>query len=52
MINNLMQSNGDPNVILNQLMGNATPSERQPLLNTAKNYGVPNDILSRFQNMN
>lgn len=52
MINSLMQNNGNPEVLLNQLIGNATPEQRQPLLNTAKNYGMPNDILSKFQNMN
>ena len=32
-VNNLMQSNGDPNVILNQMMGKATPEMKQNLLN-------------------
>lgn len=50
-INQLMQSNGDPNVILNQMMGKATPEEKQNLLNQGQNYGVPNEILSKFQNL-
>lgn len=49
-INNLMQSNGDPGVILNQMMGKATPEARQNLLNQGKNYGAPDEILSKLQN--
>jgi hypothetical protein len=45
-----MQSNGDPSVIINQMMGKATPEQKQNLLNQGKNYGVPNDILSKLQN--
>lgn len=49
-VSQLMQSNGDPNVILNQMMGKATPEAKQNLLNQGKNYGIPNEILSKLQN--
>lgn len=49
-VSQLMQSNGDPSVIINQMMGKATPEQKQNLLNQGKNYGVPNDILSKLQN--
>ena len=47
---NLMQNNGDPSAVLNQIIGNATPEAKQNLLNQGKNYGVPNEILSKLQN--
>ena len=51
MINEAMQNNGDPTAILKQMMNNATPEQKQGLLNQAKQYGVPEDILSRIQNL-
>ena len=51
VIQNLMQSNGNPQALLQQLMSNATPEQKESLLNQCKNYGVPNDILSKVQNM-
>ena len=50
-IQSLMQNNGNPQAILQQMMGNATPEQRQNLLSQAQNYGVPNEILSKIQNM-
>lgn len=50
-VNSLMQSNGNPEEALNQLMKEATPEQRQPLLNIAKSYGAPNELLSKLQNM-
>ena len=38
MVNQMMQSGGDPNALLKQVMGNATPEQRQQILNTAKSY--------------
>ena len=51
MINQAMQSGGDPNALLKQVMGGASPEQRQQVLNTAKSYGCPQDILSKIQNM-
>lgn len=51
MINEAMQSNGNPQQMVKQLMGNATPEQRQAILSQAKNYGCPNEILSKLQNM-
>lgn len=51
MVNQLMQSGGDPNALLKQVIGNTTPEQRQQILNTAKSYGAPNDVLSKIQNM-
>lgn len=46
-----MQSNGNPKSILQQILGNVTPEQKQNLLNQAKNYGMPENILSQIQNM-
>lgn len=51
IIQNLLNSNGNPQAILQQLMSNATPEQRSSLLNQAKNYGVPDNVLSLVQNM-
>lgn len=41
MINQLRQSGGNPNDLLKQVMGKASPEQRQQLLNTAKSYRLP-----------
>lgn len=46
-----MQNNGNPQSILQQIMGNATPEQKQDLLKQAQNYGAPKEILSQIQNM-
>lgn len=51
MINNMMQNGSDPNAMLKQIMSKSSPEQRQQLLNTAKSYGAPNNILSQLQNM-
>lgn len=51
MINQAMQNGADPNAMLKQIMSKSSPEQRQQLLNTAKSYGAPNNILSQLQNM-
>ena len=51
MVNQMMQSGGDPNALLKQVMWNASPEQRQQVLNTAKSYGAPESVLSKIQNM-
>ena len=48
---NLMQNNGNPQVLVKQIMGNVSPEQKQNLLNQMKQYGCPNNILSQLQNM-
>lgn len=50
-INTAMQNGGNPNAILNQMMKNATPEQKQTLIQQAKNYGVPENYLKQIQNM-
>ena len=51
MINKMMNSGGNPEAMVKQMFGNATPEQRQQILNQAKSYGAPSDILSKLQNM-
>lgn len=37
--------------MLQQLMSNTTPEQKENLLKQAKQYGVPDNILSQVQNM-
>ena len=51
MVNQLMHNGGSPEGALRQILGNVSPEQKQQVLNTAKGYGCPADILSRIQNM-
>ena len=51
MVNQMMQNGGNPEAMLKQVMNGASPEQRQQILNTAKSYGAPNDVLSKLQNM-
>lgn len=51
MINQMMKNGGNPEAMLKQVMNGASPEQRQQILNTAKSYGAPNDVLSKIQNM-
>lgn len=50
-INAAIKNGGDPNAILQQMMKNATPEQKQSLINSAKQYGVPENYLKQIQNM-
>ena len=51
MVNNLMMNGGNPEGMLKQILDKTTPEQRQQVLNQAKSYGCPSDILSKVQNM-
>lgn len=51
MVNEAMQNNGNPQSIIQQMMNNATPEQKESLFKQAKQYGVPEQILSKIQNM-
>ena len=48
---NLMQNKNNPQDLVNQIMGNITPEQKQNLLNQCKAYGMPEQLLSKLQNM-
>ena len=48
---NLMQNKNNPQDLVNQIMGNISPEQKQNLLNQMKSYGCPDNILSQLQNM-
>ena len=50
-IQNMMASGGNPEALVKQVMGNMSSEQKENLLRQAKQYGVPNVILSRIQNI-
>ena len=48
---NLMQNKNNPQDLVNQIFGSISPEQKQGLLNQAKNYGMPEELLSKLQNM-
>ena len=50
-LNQLMNSGGSPEQILQQEMKKRTPQEIQQVLIQAKQLGVPENILAQIQNM-
>lgn len=51
MINEAIQNNGNPQAIVQQMMSNATPEQKENLFKQCKQYGVPDGLLSQLQNM-
>lgn len=51
LISEAMRNNGNPTPMLQQLMKNATPEQRENLFKQCKQYNVPDNILSQLQNM-
>ena len=51
VVNNLMQNRTNPQNLVNQIMGNISPEQKQNILNQMKQYGCPENILSQIQNM-
>ena len=47
----MMMTNGtDPKSVVKQIMGNQSPEQVSNVLTMAKQYGVPDEILSQLQN--
>lgn len=46
-----MQAKANPNEMLKQVMGNMSNEQKGELLKQCKNYGVPENILAKIQNM-
>lgn len=49
-IKTMMNNGSDPKSIARQMMGNITPEQISNVLSMAKQYGVPDEILSQLQN--
>lgn len=47
----ILQSNGNKEEFLQQLMGNMKPEQKENILKTARNLGCPSEILTKVQNM-
>ena len=50
-INTAMTSGQNPQQLLKQIMGKASPEQREGLIKQAKQFGVPDNILSQIQNL-
>ena len=50
-VQNLIRNNQNPEAILQQMMSQATPEQKENLFKQCKNYNVPDNILSKIQNM-
>ena len=50
-INALMQNKNNPQDLVNQIFGSINPEQKQNLLNQCKAYGMPEELLSKLQNM-
>lgn len=50
MINNLMNSGGNPMVLLKQILGNKTPEQLNSFFSQAKSMGYSDDFLVQIQN--
>lgn len=46
-----MKNGGNPQALVQQIMGSATPEQRQNIITQAKNYGVPDNYLAQIQNI-
>ena len=51
MVNQMMNSGGNPQQLLHQLVGKSSPQQLQGIMQQAKQFGVPDNILSQLQNM-
>lgn len=50
-INQAMSNGADPRNLIKQMMGNVDNSQMQSILNQAKQFGCPDNILNQIQNM-
>lgn len=50
-ISQLRANGANPKAILQQMVGNSTPEQMQNILGQARNFGVPDDVLTQIQNM-
>lgn len=46
----MRQNNSNPMEILNQITGGFSKEQMQGFMTFAKNFGIPNDMLSQIQN--
>lgn len=50
-INEMMRNNGNPDAFIKQIFSKTSPEQKQAILNKAKDYGCPDDVLSHIQNL-
>jgi hypothetical protein len=50
-LNQMMQSGANPQQILQQMIGKVSPEQMQNVMQMGKQFGVPDDVLNKIQNM-
>ena len=50
-ISQAMNSGQDPQKLVKQVMGNMNTEQKQNIIRQAKQFGVPDNVLSQIQNM-
>ena len=50
MITQAMNSGANPQELVKQFMGDVSPEQLSSIMATAKQYGVPDEVLSQLQN--
>ena len=50
VIEKARQSNGNPMELFKQITNKYTPEQMTKLMNTARQYGVPDDVIKKVQN--
>lgn len=50
-VQNMMSMKENPEPYIKQMLGNMNDEQKKELFKRAKGYGVPNEILSKIQNM-
>lgn len=51
MVQQAMSSGNNPQTMIKEMKKSATPEQMQSILQQAKRYGVPENILAKVQNM-
>lgn len=51
-VNTAMKNGGNPNLIAKQILNQATPEQRQGLLNSVKPFGITENYFNQLQNYN
>jgi len=52
MLEKAQKSNGDPMKLFKEATSNYTPEQMNKLMNTARQYGVPDDVINKINGIN
>lgn len=52
IVEKAQKSNGDPMKLLKEATSNYTPEQMNKLFDTARQYGVPDDVIKKINDIN